>query len=157
MKRKLLEFGGAAVVLLGILGILYLVLGRIGNGPPEVGSVTIRCGEESVIPLGNEIYRTEDGKKREERRLVPEEIGEEAPLLAYNDDITAKYEGNSENGSFYFTIYTDEFQGYTEKKSWFTPLEAVSYTHLDVYKRQGCAQAQLDCSIHSQSRAGRAS
>ena len=64
MKRKLLEFGGAAVVLLGILGILYLVLGRIGNGPPEVGSVTIRCGEESVIPLGNEIYRTEDGKKR---------------------------------------------------------------------------------------------
>ena len=123
MKRKLLEFGGAAVVLLGILGILYLVLGRIGNGPPEVGSVTIRCGEESVIPLGNEIYRTEDGKKREERRLVPEEIGEEAPLLAYNDDITAKYEGNSENGSFYFTIYTDEFQGYTKKKSWFTPLE----------------------------------
>ena len=115
MKRKLLEFGGAAVVLLGILGILYLVLGRIGNGPPEVGSVTIRCGEESVIPLGNEIYRTEDGKKREERRLVPEEIGEEAPLLAYNDDITAKYEGNSENGSFYFTIYTDEFQGYTEE------------------------------------------
>ncbi len=79
MKRKLLEFGGATVVLLGILGILYLVLGRIGNGPPEVGSVTIRCGE-SVIPLGNEIYRTEDGKKREERRLVPEEIGEEAPL-----------------------------------------------------------------------------
>ena len=40
-----------------------------------------------------------------------------------DSDITAKYEGNSENGSFYFTIYTDEFQGYTEKKSWFTPLE----------------------------------
>ena len=123
MKRKLLEFGGAAVVLLGILGILYLVLGRIGNGPPEVGAVTIRCGEESAVPLGNEIYTTEDGKKKEERRLVPEEIGEKAPRLVYNDDITANYEGKSENGSFYFTVYTEEFQVYTEKKSWFTPLE----------------------------------
>ena len=122
MKRKLLEFGGATVVLLGILGILYLVLGRIGNGPPEVGSVTIRCGAIRYPSL--EMRSTGPRmERRGERGGWFLKKSEKRPLSLPTTTISQpSMKGIRENGSFYFTIYTDEFKDTRRKRSWFTLL-----------------------------------
>jgi hypothetical protein len=125
-EKRASDYLLAAAVLLVIFGILYLLLGNIGNGPPEVGVVTVTSGGVSGSPLGNEIYTTEGDKKTEKKRLVPEEVGEQAPTFPYSDDITVNYDGKSENGAFYFTQYQEvdgALEVVADRKTFFTPLE----------------------------------
>ena len=50
---KAAVYGGAAAMVLGILGLMYLLLGRQGNSAPEVGSVTLQSLDTIVEPLQN--------------------------------------------------------------------------------------------------------
>lgn len=118
-KTKALVYGGAAAMVLAILLVMYLLVGRIGGGPPEVGTVTLKSMDISVPPLENEIYVTKDGEKKEKRRLVPGEIGNRAPTLPYDHSLTVAFEGKSDNGPFTFTIYDENEKVYTEKTDQF--------------------------------------
>ena len=118
-KTKALVYGGAAAMVLGILAVMYLLVGRIGSGPPEVGTVLLRSGGAEVQPLQNEIYVTEGGVKKEKRRLVPGEIGNRAPQVEYDSSISLLFDGKSDNGPFYFTLYDAQEKVYSEKKAEF--------------------------------------
>ncbi len=127
-KTKAIVYGGAAAMVLGILGLMYLLLGRMGSGPPEVGTVTLTSMDVTVEPLQNEIYTTENGERREKRRLVPGEIGGSAPVVEYDHTITLLFEGKSANGPFYFVIYDENEQVYSDKKTEFEcPQESGRY------------------------------
>ena len=69
--------------------------------------------------MENEIYSTGKGVRRDKRRLVPGEIGEKAPVVEYDHSITLRFEGKSDNGPFYFVIYDEKEQIYSEKKAEF--------------------------------------
>lgn len=127
-KTKALVYGGAAAMVLGILAVMYLLVGRIGSGPPEVGTVTLKSGGVEVAPLQNEIYVTEHGEAREKRRLVPGDIGDRAPTVEYDTSISLLFEGASDNGPFYFTIYDEAEKVYSDKKTEFLcPQEPGKY------------------------------
>lgn len=118
-RMKALVYGGALVMVLAIVGVMYLLLGRIGSGPPEVGTVTLISGGVEVQPLQNQIYLTQNGEKREQKRLVPGEIGNDAPTVEYDSSITLMFDGKSDNGPFYFTIYDEEERIYSEIRAEF--------------------------------------
>ena len=118
-KLKAAVYGGAVAMMLGIFGLLYLLLGWAGSGPPEVGTVTLSSLDVAVQPLQNEIYTTEKGVRRDKRRLVPGEIGEKAPMVENDHSTTLRFEGKSANGPFYFVIYDEKEQIYSEKKAEF--------------------------------------
>ena len=118
-KTKAIVYGGALAMVLGILGFLYLLLGQVGSGPPEVGTVTLKSQGKAVQPLQNQIYTTEGGILREGRRLVPGEVGGSAPLVEFGPSISLLFEGRSDNGPFYFTIYGQDGQVYSGKKTAF--------------------------------------
>lgn len=118
-KTKALVYGGAAAMMLGILAVLYLLVGRIGGGPPAVGTVTLKSLDVEARPLQNEIYTTEKGRRLEKRRLIPGEVGGQAPTVEYDHSITLYFEGDSDNGPFYFTIYDEAGQVYSDKKAEF--------------------------------------
>ena len=127
-KTKALVYGGAAAMVLGILGLMYLLVGRMGGGPPKVGTVTISSRDTVAEPLQNEIYTTEKGQRREKRRLVPGEIGDTAPMLPYDTSLTVMFDGESSNGPFYFTLYDREGKVYSDKKAEFeSPQEPGRY------------------------------
>ena len=119
MKRKLLDLFLAAGVLLLILSVLYLLLGQIGNGPPQVGKTIVSSAGTSLEPLSHECFITQDGKRKEKKRLLPQEAGKEAPTLLYDRDFSVRYEGGSENGGFYFTVYDENFEIAQERRTWF--------------------------------------
>ena len=60
-KTKLMVYGGALAMVLGILGLGYLLLSLFQSGPVEVGTVTVVSAGKEVTPLQNEIYVTQDG------------------------------------------------------------------------------------------------
>ena len=99
-----------------ILGLGYLLLSLFQSGPVEVGTVTVVSAGKEVTPLQNEIYVTQDGVVTEKRRLVPGEIGDSAPTVEV-DHIVVRFEGRSQNGPFYFTIYDEDGLTYSEKKA----------------------------------------
>ena len=43
-RMKLAVYGGAVLMVGLILLTMYLLVGRIGSGPPEVGTVTLQSG-----------------------------------------------------------------------------------------------------------------
>ena len=53
-RMKLAVYGGAVLVVGTILLTMYLLLGRVGGGPPQVGTVTLKSGGEELTPLQNE-------------------------------------------------------------------------------------------------------
>ena len=122
MKQKLLDLVLAACTLLVILSILYFSLGWIGNGPPQVGKTFVNSAGTSIEPLANECFTTEDGSRKEKKRLLPQEAGEAAPKLQYDRDFSVRYEGGSENGGFYFTVYDESFEIAQERRTWFPEL-----------------------------------
>lgn len=126
-KTKLMVYGGALAMVLGILGLGYLLLSLFQSGPVEVGTVTVVSAGKEVTPLQNKIYVTQDGVVTEKRRLVPGEIGDSAPTVEV-DHIVVRFEGRSQNGPFYFTIYDEDGLTYSEKKAEFrTPTEPGTY------------------------------
>ena len=79
-KTKLMVYGGALAMVLGILGLGFLLLSLFQSGPVEV------------------------------------------------DHIVVRFEGRSQNGPFYFTIYDEDGLTYSEKKAEFrTPTEPGTY------------------------------
>lgn len=113
-RMKFAVYGGALLVVGTILLVMYLLIGRIGSGPPEVGAVTITSQGEEVAPLANQIYTTEKGQRQEGRRLVPAEVGDSAPTVAFDHSTTVHFEGGSNSDGFAFTIYTGEGRVYTD-------------------------------------------
>lgn len=98
-RMKLAVYGGAVLMVGLILLTMYLLVGRIGSGPPEVGTVTLQSGGVEAAPLENQIYTT-----------------------------SILFEGRSENGGFSFTIYDGEGRVYTETSSTFQcPQEPGTY------------------------------
>lgn len=127
-KTKALVYGGAAAMMLGVLAVLYLLVGRVGSGPPEVGEVILRSLDTEARPLQNEIYTTEKGQRFEKRRLIPSEAGDNAPVVEYDHSITVLFQGVSDNGPFYFTIYDADGQTYSDRKAEFEcPTEPGRY------------------------------
>lgn len=121
-------YGGAVAVVGGILLILYLLLGNIGSGPPEVGSVTVRCGGVSAPPLSNEIYVTADKNKTEKRRLVPEEIWEQAPQFVYRNGLNVSFDKGSAVEGLTFTVYDRENNAILQRADTFSvPEEPGEY------------------------------
>lgn len=118
-RMKFAVYGGALLVVGTILLVMYLLIGRIGSGPPEVGTVTLKSGGEEYTPLQNQIYTTEEGEREESRRLVPGEIGDSAPTVVFDHTTSILFEGRSDNGGFYFTIYDEDGMVYTEKADYF--------------------------------------
>ena len=76
-RMKLAVYGGAVLMVGGILLVMYLLLGGIGS-TPQVGTVTVRSSSGEVTPLSNQIYTTTRGDRTESRRLVPGEVGDRA-------------------------------------------------------------------------------
>ncbi len=127
-RMKLAAYGGAVLLVSGILLTMYLLVGRLGSGPPEVGTVTLRSGGVEVAPLQNQIYLTEDGKRQEGRRLVPGEVGDDAPTVEFDHSTTILFEGSSDNGAFAFTIYDEQGLVHTETADSFQcPQEPGTY------------------------------
>ena len=118
-KTKALVYGGAAAMMLGLLGLMYLLFGWVGSGPPQVGEVTLKSLDVVAQPLQNQIYTTEGGERKDKRRLVPGEVGDSAPTVEYDHSITLLFEGESPNGPFYFVIYDEAGQVYSDKKAQF--------------------------------------
>lgn len=54
-RMKLAVYGGAVLMVGGILLVMYLLLGGIGS-TPQVGTVTVRSSSGEVTPLSNQIY-----------------------------------------------------------------------------------------------------
>ena len=48
-RMKLAVYGGAVLMVGLILLTMYLLVGRIGSGPPEVGTVTLQSGGVVVL------------------------------------------------------------------------------------------------------------
>ena len=113
-RMKLAVYGGSVLIVALILGVMYLLLGRIGSGPPEVGAVTLKSGETQVQPLENQIYTTAKGEREDQRRLVPAEVGDSAPTVTFDRSFSILFEGASDNGPFSFTIYDQEGRVYQE-------------------------------------------
>ena len=127
-RMKLAVYGGAVLMVGTILLVLYLLLGRVGSGPPEVGAVTLKSDGLTATPLQNQIYTTQDGKREDMRRLVPSEVGEEAPTVVFDHSTTVLFEGDSENGDFAFTIYDEQGRIYKERSDMFQcPQEPGKY------------------------------
>ncbi len=127
-RMKLAVYGGAILIVGTILLVMYLLIGRIGSGPPEVGTVTLKSGGEEYTPLQNQIYTTEDGERVESRRLVPGEIGDSAPTVVFDDTTSILFEGKSNNEDFSFTIYDQDGRVYTEETYYFQcPQEPGKY------------------------------
>ena len=57
---ELAVYGGAVLMVGGILLVMYLLLGGIGS-TPQVGTVTVRSSSGEVTPLSNQIYTTTRG------------------------------------------------------------------------------------------------
>lgn len=83
-RMKLAVYGGALVMVGGILLVMFLLLGQVGTGSPEVGTVTLKNQGQEYTPLANQIYVTQQGEPQESRRLVPSEVGEEAPSIVFD-------------------------------------------------------------------------
>lgn len=127
-RMKLAVYGGAVLMVGLILLTMYLLVGRIGSGPPEVGTVTLQSGGVETAPLENQIYTTSKGQRTEGRRLVPSEVGDSAPTIVFGHSTSILFEGRSENGGFSFTIYDGEGRVYTETSSTFQcPQEPSTY------------------------------
>lgn len=127
-RMKLAVYGGAVLMVGLILLTMYLLVGRIGSGPPEVGTVTLQSGGVENAPLENQIYTTSKGQRTEGRRLVPSEVGDSAPTIVFGHSTSILFEGRSENGGFSFTIYDGEGRVYTETSSTFQcPQEPGTY------------------------------
>lgn len=127
-RMKLAVYGGAVLIVGGILLIMYLLVGRIGSGLPEVGTVTVVSDDQEYAPLENQIYVTQDGKRQEGRRLVPGEVGDDAPTVEFDHSTTILFEGGSDNGDFAFTIYDEQGLVYTETADAFQcPQEPGTY------------------------------
>ena len=82
-RMKLAVYGGAVLMVGGILLVMYLLLGGIGS-TPQVGTVTVRSSSGEVTPLSNQIYTTTRGDRTESRRLVPGEVGDSAPAVVFD-------------------------------------------------------------------------
>lgn len=127
-RMKLAVYGGAVLIVGGILLIMYLLVGRIGSGPPEVGTVTVVSDDQEYTPLENQIYVTQDGKRQEGRRLVPGEVGDDAPTVEFDHSTTVRFEGGSAEGGVSFTLYDQDGHIYTEKTDGFQcPQEPGTY------------------------------
>lgn len=118
-RMKLAVYGGAVLLMAGILLVLYLTLGRIGSGPPEVGAVTLKSQGQELAPLSNQIYTTEKGQRSQGRRLVPGEVGDRAPAVVFDHSTSLLFEGRSDNGGFAVTIYDGAGRVYTETSDGF--------------------------------------
>ena len=118
-RMKLAVYGGAVLMVGFILAVMYLLLGQVDGGPPQVGTVTLKSGGEEYTPLENQIYTTEKGVRTETRRLVPSEIGNSAPGVVFDHSTSILPQGESENGDFAFTIYDEEGRVYTETADYF--------------------------------------
>ena len=126
-RMKLAVYGGAVLMVGGILLVMYLLLGGIGS-TPQVGTVTVRSSSGEVTPLSNQIYTTTRGDRTESRRLVPGEVGDSAPTIVFGHSTSILFKGRSENGGFSFTIYDGEGRVYTETSSTFQcPQEPGTY------------------------------
>lgn len=127
-RVKLAVYGGAVLMVGVILLVMYLLVGRIGSGPPEVGTVTLKSDGQEFTPLQNQIYVTEKGKREEMRRLVPSEVGDSAPQVVFDSSTSILFEGKSDNGDFAFTIYDEDGRLYAEKADSFQcPQEPGDY------------------------------
>lgn len=126
MKRKLLEFGGALLMMGGILAIMLLLLGNVGNEPPEVGTAQMKAAGKTITPVCLETYETVGGVKTEKPVETPEAAA--LPEIDYDDSLTASYDGKSLNGPFYFTFFHEDMTVASDKKAFFEkPEEAGVY------------------------------
>ena len=127
-KTKVIVYGGALLMILLILAIMWFLLGRFGKVEPVVGTVTVKNSQTEITPLQNEIYVTESGEQRDKKRLVPGEIGDTAPTIDFEGGVNVSFDGKSNNGGFFFTIYDENEAVYTEKsESFAVPEEAGKY------------------------------
>ena len=110
-RMKLAVYGGALLMVSFILLSMYLLLGGVGGGEPEVGQVTLKSEGQEYTPLSHQIYTTHKGEREESRRLVPAEVGDKAPRAVFGHSTSILFEGRSDNGGFYFTIYNEEGRG----------------------------------------------
>lgn len=122
MKKKVLELLVAIASVALIAGLIWFVLNLFLNPAPTVGTAEVECHGQIETPLGNEIYVTENNQRTEKKRLIPEEIKDDIPMLPYDEHIVVRYNGDSQNGGFFFTIYNEDLTVYEDKKSFFTPL-----------------------------------
>ena len=126
-RMKLAVYGGAVLMVGGILLVMYLLLGGIGS-TPQVGTVTVRSSSGEVTPLSNQIYTTTRGDRTESRRLVPGEVGDSAPAVVFDHATSILPQGGSDNGDFAFTIYDEAGRVYTETADFFQcPQEPGTY------------------------------
>ena len=126
-RMKLAVYGGAVLMVGGILLVMYLLLGGIGS-TPQVGTVTVRSSSGEVTPLSNQIYTTTRGDRTESRRLVPGEVGDSAPTVVFDHATSILPQGGSDNGDFAFTIYDEAGRVYTETADYFQcPQEPGTY------------------------------
>ena len=126
-RMKLAVYGGAVLMVGGILLVMYLLLGGIGS-TPQVGTVTVRSSSGEVPPLSNQIYTTTRGDRTESRRLVPSEVGDSAPTVVFDHATSILPQGGSDNGDFAFTIYDEAGRVYTETADYFQcPQEPGTY------------------------------
>ena len=102
-RMKLAVYGGAVLMVGGILLVMYLLLGGIG-GTPQVGTVTVRSSSGEVTPLSNQIYTTTRGDRTESRRLVPGEVGDSAPTVVFDHATSILPQGG------FYTETADYFQ-----------------------------------------------
>ena len=118
-RMKLAVYGGALLMVSFILLSMYLLLGGVGGGEPEVGQVTLKSEGQEYTPLSHQIYTTHKAEREESRRLVPAEVGDKAPRAVFGDSTSILSDGRSDNGGFYFTIYNEEGRVYTETADFF--------------------------------------
>lgn len=122
MKKKVLEYIAAIGTIALIAGILWLIMTAITKPRPEIGEVTVTSGSATIKPYCNQIYVTEKKVRTNAKRLVPEEIVGKLDYIEYTEDIKMNYDGKSQNGGFYFTVYDEDLNIYEDKKAFYTPL-----------------------------------
>lgn len=123
MKQRIGEYAAALGTIAFMVILLTLIFGNIGNGPAQVGTVQVRTQAGEVVPLENEIYRTDNNTMEEGNPLVLETAAERAPSLEYDNTITIVYDGGSgAKGGFYFTIYHEDLSVFQERQDAFTLL-----------------------------------